>query len=274
MRQCRSRAAPRRAGRHVPIARPAQAVAHRHGGRRRVAHHQRDRERRDALRAALAQRVVVGLDRLDAADPGADDAADPARRRRAASPAPSQPASASASLAGDERELREAVGAARLLDREVLARARSRVQPPSPSAIPRRPRAQRSCRTRAPTPSGVTAPTPGDDDRTAVAALQSLQARSAIRSIASPTVLSSVTSAPFSSTPNSLLDDLRELGEVERVDVELLERRVARDLARRRRRSSPATRRSPARSGFGDCAAHICCLLSFSVWLSVARQCR
>ena len=108
----------------------------------------------------------------------------------------SQPASASASRAGRDRQLREAVGAARLLDREEVASGRSPRTAPSPSRMPHTPALQRSYSVRAPTPSGVTAPTP-----VTTTASTSLRRAPAISLIASSTVLTSATSEPFSSTP-------------------------------------------------------------------------
>ncbi len=60
-------------------ARAPQPVAHRDGGGAGVAHHQRDRQRRDALRTAFAQGVLTVDERRDPADPGAEHAADPPR---------------------------------------------------------------------------------------------------------------------------------------------------------------------------------------------------
>jgi len=51
-------------------------VAHRDAGGARVAHQQRDRERRDLLGPLLEQRGVLDLERADAADARADDARD------------------------------------------------------------------------------------------------------------------------------------------------------------------------------------------------------
>jgi len=102
----------RGAGRHDAEDGSLQAVAQRQRGRAGVAHHERDRERRDVACALVAQRVVVALERADAADAGAEHAADPKRvvwqfvvpaghRQRL--------------VGGDHAELREAVRAACLL---------------------------------------------------------------------------------------------------------------------------------------------------------------
>ena len=65
----------------------------------------------------LEQQEVVGLDRADAADAGADDGAD----LRGVIGQLLRPAGIREGLdRGDKRELREAVGATGLLDREVL----------------------------------------------------------------------------------------------------------------------------------------------------------
>ena len=82
---------------------------------------------------SVAHHVVLGLDGLDAADPGRDHAADPHRVvRQLAVPA----GLLDRLVGGDQRELGEAVEPADLLDRQEAPWARSRVQAPAPSTIP------------------------------------------------------------------------------------------------------------------------------------------
>jgi len=101
-----------RAGRHDPVALAAQAERHGEHTAGRVGHQQRDGQRRQPARAALAQRDVLVLGGCDATEPGADDAADPL----AGAWQPGVPAGRAGRLARrDERELREAVGTSLLL---------------------------------------------------------------------------------------------------------------------------------------------------------------
>ena len=127
-------------------------------------------------------------------------------------------------VGGDERELREAVGAARLLAREVLGRLEVGAGA-SPSSIPQSPggpalvqRAGADAERR----DGADA---GDDDARFISSRGST-----IRSIGVADGLDLRDVVALELDAELVLDDLRELGEVERVDVELLERRVARDL--------------------------------------------
>ena len=66
-----------RAGGDDAVAGAEQLVAHRHRGRGGVAHHERDRQRRDLLGAALDQQFLAALERADATDAGAQDRGDP-----------------------------------------------------------------------------------------------------------------------------------------------------------------------------------------------------
>ena len=149
-----------------------------------------------AFAPALAQHVLLLLERAEPADPGADHAADRARRRRAAPRA--QPACVERLVGGDQRELGEAVRAPRLLAGTGSRSARSRRS----GRRRRRSRTRRRSSARSASsrrrPSGVTAPTPGDDDSAGHA-----RRCATTRSITSPTVLTSLTSSPSSSTPNS-----------------------------------------------------------------------
>ena len=98
----------------------AQVVAQGDRRRGRVGHHQRDAQRPDGLGPAVAQDVVGVLDRVDPADAGADDAPDPLG---VVGRLVGVPARLGDRLGGrDAGELGPAVGAARLLDREVLGR--------------------------------------------------------------------------------------------------------------------------------------------------------
>ena len=101
---------------------------------RGVAHHQRDGERRDLLRRPPRSRI--SLPRSSVPMPPMPVPMMQPMRSASYGSSSSQPASAQRLVAGDERELGEAVGAADLLDREVLGRARTRVAAPSPSSMP------------------------------------------------------------------------------------------------------------------------------------------
>ena len=153
--------------------------------------------------AAFAQRVLAVDERGDAADAGAEHAADALglvwmrgrRRAGVASPALVLPARVGERLgAGGDRELREAVGAARLLGGEEVARVEVRARPlavgdaalAGAPALVQRARADAERRDRAHS---------GDDDRL------HRYSREAISWMASSTVLTSATSEPFSSTP-------------------------------------------------------------------------
>ena len=148
----------------------------------------------------------------------------------------SQPACSSASSAAATRELGEAVGAPRLLRREGVGRARTPRSGPRRRAMPDSPAAQRSISAaRADAERGDGADARDDDAR------GSRRARGAPRSIASPTVASSCDVLALDLDAELVLDDLRQLDEVERVDVELLERRVAPDPRRSAPNSSSAS---------------------------------
>ncbi len=102
----------------------AQAVAQGERGGARVAHHQRHRERRNPLRPLFPQHVLAIHERLDATDAGAKHAADSAWVVRQARPVRTGPPARIEHrlLAGGYRQLGEAVGAARLLGGEQIAR--------------------------------------------------------------------------------------------------------------------------------------------------------
>ena len=178
---------------------PTQAVAHRQRAGAGVAHHQRHRQRRDALVAALAQRVLPVDERADAADARAEHAADAlggvGQLALGAGVAPSPAGVGERLRAGGDRQLREAVGPARGLGGEEVGGLEVRARRLA-VRIPHAPALQRSCSVRAPTPSGVTAPTPVTTTRSCI-----VYRRTAISSTASSTVLMSATSEPFSSTP-------------------------------------------------------------------------
>src|SRR5215211_2319036 len=94
-------------------------MTHRQHAAGGVGHQQRDGERRDPLRPLLVQLQMLLLEGADAADPGSDDRADPiALVGRFLPPA----GVAQRLLRRGERELGEAVGAADLLDAQVLGR--------------------------------------------------------------------------------------------------------------------------------------------------------
>ena len=146
----------RRAGGHGAERLSAQAVLHRRHAAGGVGHQDRYPERRDLVGPALLHDRVLLLDRGDAPDPGADDARAAIRvsRRRLV------PAGVGQGLARrGERELGEAVRAPDLLHGQVLAGVEL-VAPPEPVLDPGAARGPALVRVRAPTPSGVTAPTP------------------------------------------------------------------------------------------------------------------
>ncbi len=91
--------------------------------------------------------------------------------------------------------------------------------------MPASPAHQRSCRVRAPTPSGVTAPTPVMTTRVFTHAAHAIS----VDGVADGLECLGM-SSPLISTPYSSCDDLAELDEVQRVDVERLEGRVGRDV--------------------------------------------
>src|SRR3954454_7596917 len=97
------------------------------------------------------------------------------------------------------------------------------VQAPTPSWMPEAPARQRSYSVRAPTPSGVTAPTPV----TTTSRMPLRPRDDEVDRVADRLDLGDVVALELDAV--LVLDDLRELGEVERVDVELLERGLARD---------------------------------------------
>ena len=98
-----------------------QLVAHRERGRRRRCSSSAARRAASTLRAPCSQQhLLAALERAEAADAGADHARRSASGRTAAR-RPS-PASATRLVAGDHRELREAVRAAGLLHRQVVGR--------------------------------------------------------------------------------------------------------------------------------------------------------
>ena len=99
------------------------------------------------------------------------------------------------------------------------------VAAPSPSSMPEVPAIQRSWSVRAPTPSGETAPSPVTATSRFIRA-----AHHQVDGVADGLDLADVVALELDA--ELVLDDLRELGEVERVDVEVLERRVARDVGR------------------------------------------
>jgi hypothetical protein len=93
----------------------ADAVAHREQSGCSVAHHQRNAQRRDALGAAHAERLARVLDRAHATDPGPDYAADEGRVERRCTVVPAGIRHCLGTRR--DRELREAIAAASLLDR-------------------------------------------------------------------------------------------------------------------------------------------------------------
>ena len=114
----------------------------------------------------------------------------------------SQPASASASPAATSANWAKRSGRrASLTDRSSLA-SNSR-QAPAPSAMPTSPAAQRSCRLARADPERRDRAEPGDDDLRLSGIEPTQPARATIRSMASPTVLSSFMSSPLSTTPYS-----------------------------------------------------------------------
>jgi hypothetical protein len=106
-----------RAGRNRSERLPAQVVLHRDHTGRGIGHQQRDRQRRDAIRALVPQNDVLVLERAEAADASADHAG----RALWVVGRLAVPARVLERLAGSrERELRVAVRAPHLLHRQVL----------------------------------------------------------------------------------------------------------------------------------------------------------
>ena len=194
-----------RARRHQTEHLALEAVLHRDGRRGRIGHLGRDPERGHPRRTAVAEHVVLVLDRLDTADPGGQDAPDPHRVVRELA----VPAGIGERLGGcDERELREAVQPSDLLHGQQLARfeVRARAGAVDDSALAGKPALIQRGRADAHRRHGTHA---GHDDTAlhwCTASIHSCRlrahsARLTIRSIASPTVLSSFMSSPLSTTP-------------------------------------------------------------------------
>ena len=201
----------------------------------------RDAERGERLRAALAQHVVLALEDPEAADAGADDARHAVGRTGGSS---SQPAAASASSPATTASWQKRSARRTSFAREEVLGHELRAAP-SPSSMPDAPAIQRSTSGPAPDAERGDGARAGDDDAAAH------PARATIRSTASPTVFSSLMSSAFSSHAVVLLGDLGELDEVERVDVELLEGRVAGDGGGRGRRTRwPRSRGPRSRRGW------------------------
>ena len=185
------------AGRHGAVRRAAQAVAHRdRAGAPRCASSAGRRAARPPPRPRSSSTSCWSSIEPMPPMPGADHAAD-AVGVDTGSSSP-QPASASASsppptASWVKRSLRRASLRVRCV---ASGRTRGSARRRPRSRLARRPALDQR---RAPTPSGVTAPTPGDDDRAALV----MTARATTRSIASPTVFTSLPSSPLSSTPNS-----------------------------------------------------------------------
>ncbi len=99
------------------VALAPQAVADCDRARGGVGHHLRHAQRRHRASPALAEDRVLFLDRRDPADPGTDTQP---MRVESNGGSSSHPACAIASSAGDDRELREAVGPAGLAAAHVI----------------------------------------------------------------------------------------------------------------------------------------------------------
>ena len=145
-----------RAGRNRAVRRALQPVAHRQRGGPGVGHHERDRKRRDAAGAGLAQHVMHGSRSSDPAYAGADDRGHTLGvDRQPVGPTGLRIASSPAKITScEKRSLRRC---SFLESRSPGSKSEQRARP---SSIADSPAAQRSYSRLAPTPSGVTAPTP------------------------------------------------------------------------------------------------------------------
>ena len=211
-----------RAGRDDPVDVAPQVVAHAQRRRRRVAHHQRHRQRRDRLRPVALEHRVVGLQRPDPADPRTDDAADLPRVVRKT---PSHPALTSASSDATTASCVHR-SARRASFTERWSVGLKSAHGASPSRTPQTPAVHRSWRAWAPTPSGVTAPTPvittsiTDRSRVRLFPAGSLgPLDDHVDRVADRDDRLDVTARQVH--PILLLDDLRKLGQVERIDVQV-----------------------------------------------------
>src|SRR5580704_15306489 len=151
---------------------------------------------------------------------------------------PSQPASSIASAAATTASCEKR--SSRRISLTVSSSLGSKsVHAPAPSKIPHSPAAQREYSASAPTPSGVTAPRPvittlrrmgrSLESASLTRAPASLRAADdQVDRVADGLELLHVLALEHDAVV--VLDDLRELDQVERVDVELLERRTATDL--------------------------------------------
>src|SRR5262249_2217361 len=152
-------------------------------------------QRRDRLLPTLDQLALLHLQRAEPADPGADHAADPVRliRERVAARPPSL---LDRLLRGGDCQLGEAVGAPRLLlgeqvKRVEVAAAADAVLDPARAGAPA-------------LDQGVAAdPERGNGADARYHDPPNHPALATTRSITSPTVFTSLTSSPRSSTPNS-----------------------------------------------------------------------